>query len=102
MEIGLQYQHLKKEELEAIIDLMKDDMSELNVSIVCDDNARYVTKLRLEDDEITITLYKTGNKTLMIQGNMNTLFQMFLTYINELLGINKIKTVIDKVYKKKN
>lgn len=91
----------KKEELEAIIDLMKDDMSELNVSIVCDDNARYVTKLRLEDDEITITLYKTGNKTLMIQGNMNTLFQMFLTYINELLGINKIKTVIDKVYKKK-
>ena len=26
---------------------------------------------------------------------------MFLTYINELLGINKIKTVIDKVTKKK-
>lgn len=89
----------KKEELETIIDLMKEELSELKVNVTCDKDARYVSKLKLEEDEITITLYKTGNKTLMIQGSMSTLFQMFLTYINELLGIDKIKTVINKVCK---
>ena len=91
----------KKEELETIIELMQEDMSELDVENICDDKVRYVSKLRLENNEITITLYKTGNKTLMIQGSMNTLFQMFLTYINELLGINKIKAVISNIYRKK-
>lgn len=91
----------KKEELQTIIELMTKDMNELEVENIRDDQTRYVCKLRLEENEITITLYKTGNRTLMIQGSMNTVFQMFLTYINELLGINKIKSVISNVYRKK-
>ena len=91
----------KKEELETIISLMIEDMNELEVENMHDNQTKYVCKLKLEENEITITLYKTGNKTLMIQGSMNTVFQMFLTYINELLGINKIKAVIGNVYKKK-
>lgn len=92
--------YFEKKELDAIVELMSEETKELQIETRIDNKDKYMCKLILGEDEITITLYNTGNKILMIQGNMNVIFQMFLTYINELLGINKINTVIGNAYRK--
>lgn len=93
-------QNFKQDELETILELIKEDIPKAEVSDITNNNDKIVKKLKLDDNEITITLYKTGIRKILVQGKMGTIFQVFITYINELLGIDKVEPVIKNVYRK--
>lgn len=93
-------QNFKEDELQTILDLINEDIAEVEVLDITNNNSKIIKKIKLDDNEITITLYKTGTRKILVQGKMGTIFQVFITYVNELLGINKVEPVIKNVYRK--
>ena len=93
-------QSFKEDELETILELIKEDIPTAEVNNITNNDTKIIKKLKLDDNEITVTLYKTKNRKILVQGKMGTLFQVFITYINELLGIEKVEPIIKNVYRK--
>lgn len=79
-------QNFKEDELQTILDLINEDIAEVEVLDITNNNSKIIKKIKLDDNEITITLYKTGTRKILVQGKMGTIFQVFITYVNELLG----------------
>lgn len=93
-------QNFKIDELETILELIKEDISGVEILEITNNDCKLIKKLKLDNNEITITLYKSGKRKILVQGKMETIFQVFITYINELLGIDKVEPVIKNVYRK--
>jgi ribonuclease HI len=56
--------------------------------------------LTFEKNKLAVTLFKAGERKLLIQGNNSILFQMFTTYVNELKNINPDQ-IIGSAYRTK-
>jgi len=54
-----------------------------------------IYKLELDKYKLTVTLFKSGNKKLLVQGSNTILFQIFITYVNELIGVNADRVIAD-------
>ena len=91
----------EKENLNKIMNKMKKELEGIKVECKIQNEQKIIYKLKLEKNEITVTLFDNQNKLLLIQGSMNIVFQAFLTYINEILGLKKVKYAIGEAYKKK-
>ncbi len=79
--------YFKPDELQTIMNIISDDHTELNIKKNEKANST-VYKLELGKYKLTVTLFKSGNKKLLVQGSNTILFQIFITYINELKGVN--------------
>ncbi len=79
--------YFKLEELKTIINLLSENHSMITVKK--DEKANsLVYKLLLDDKKLSVTYFKTGKRKLLVQGANTILFQIFLTYVYELLGKN--------------
>lgn len=80
--------HFKQEDLNHVVSIIKEE----NHSIILNKEEKansFVYRLQLNKRKLTVTSYKTGAKKLLVQGAAeSTLFQIFVTYINEYLGFN--------------
>lgn len=85
-------------ELQAILDLMVEEHPEIQIE-KSEDSSRYIYRILLKKDRLTITLFKSGNKKLLIQGANKILLQMCIAYITELVGIEKIEQVLGSAYR---
>ena len=86
--------YFKIEELQAIIDLL----SEEHEDIVIEKNenpSSIVYRLNLDKNKLVVTWFKSGNKKILVQGVHSILFQLFITYINELLGVKEEQVFAD-------
>ncbi len=91
--------YFKPDELQIIIDLISEDHPELNA----EKNERansIVYKLHLDKYRLSVTLFKIGNKKLLVQGANTIVFQIFITYVFELIGV-KADRIIADAYRKK-
>lgn len=79
--------YFKPDELQTIMNIISDDHTELNIKKNEKANST-VYKLELGKYKLTVTLFKSGNKKLLVQGSNTILFQILITYINELKGVN--------------
>ena len=90
--------YFKPEELQTIIDLISEEHPELNV----EKNERansIVYKLCLDKNRLSVTLFKSGNRKLLVQGANTIVFQMLITYVYELIGV-KADRIIADAYRK--
>lgn len=86
--------YIKPDELQTIMNFISDDHVELNIGKNEKANST-VYKLELGKYKLTVTLFKSGNKKLLVQGSNTILFQIFITYINELKGVNADHVIAD-------
>lgn len=95
--------YFKQEDLQSIIELLKSEHDGINFNME-DSSSRIIYRLQYNKHKLTMTLFKTGERKLLIQGAADSLlFQMLTTTINELLGLdvdqvfgNAYRTKIDK------
>jgi len=86
--------YFKPDELQTIMNIISDDHTELNIEKNEKVNS-IVYKLELGKYKLTVTLFKSGNKKLLVQGSNTILFQIFITYVNELIGVNADRVIAD-------
>jgi len=90
--------YFKDSELQAVIDLLREEHSDVQVEPT-DTTVKTVYKLELYKDKLTITLFKSGNKKLLVQGANSLLLQMVVSFVSELLGIDKVEPILSDTYK---
>lgn len=88
----------KKEILDNILDSMKNEYDSLKITSD-DKQVSTVYKLLLAGNKITVTLFKSTQSKLLVQGANTVLFQMFITYVNEMLGSGSEVSLLEDVYK---
>lgn len=84
--------HIEDGEIQAILDLITEENT--NILVSGEQTAdRNVFRMTLDTEKLTITHYKTGKRKLLVQGSKSLLFQIFISYISDLLGIENIDAV---------
>jgi len=86
--------YFKEVELQTIFDLISEDYSEIQIDRTVNANS-IIYKLALDKNKLFVTLFKSGNRKLLVQGANTILFQVFVTYVNELIGVKEERVFAD-------
>ena len=90
--------HFESKELKSVLDLLKEEHTDTIIDSI-DDDSKTIYKLRLFKDKLTITLFKSGNRKILVQGSNSLLLQMVISFVSELVGIDKIEPILSSTYK---
>jgi ribonuclease HI len=86
-------------DLKTILDMITEDHPEIGI-VPAEESAKFIYRLILEKNRLTVTVFRTGGRKLLVQGNNSILFQIFTTYINELKDVNA-EQIISSAYRTK-
>lgn len=89
--------YFKDSELQAVIDLLCEENSDTQIEPV-DTDLKTIYKLTLYKNKLTITLFKSGNSKLLVQGANSLLLQMVISFVSELLGVDKVEPILRDTY----
>jgi ribonuclease HI len=90
---------IETEKIKSIIKIMKSEIEALETEEIDEPNKlRY--NLTFANQKLTVTLYKTSRKNLLVRGQESILFQVFVTYLNEHVEI-VIEKVLSDAYRKR-
>lgn len=84
------------------MDLLKDEYGECRVDIASVNSAnndKLVYKVNGNGDCLTITLYKTGKKKILIQGKDSTLFRVLIAVVVELYDKEHVEQILENAYR---
>lgn len=84
------------EEVVTLISIIQNDYTNINVTKMSEDK-RITFKLKMDNSVLSVTIFKTG--TVLVQGRMNALFQIFTSYFTELIDEKEIVPVLKNAYK---
>lgn len=84
-------------ELHSVLDLLREEHSDTKIETL-ETDSKIVHKLSLYQDKLTITLFKSGKKKILVQGANSLLLQMVISFIFELVGIDKVEPVLSDAY----
>ncbi len=90
--------YFKDEELQIILAMMQAEYPEISIDRAEKTNSTSY-RIAFEGKKLTVNFFKGGTKKLLVQGAHTILFQIFITYINELLGI-KGERIFRDAYRK--
>lgn len=91
--------HIESVDLEVILDIMTQEEPSIKI-IKNNTSIKNTYKLELNNDKLTITSFHSGKKTLLVQGKINLLFQVFTAYIQDLLDNSTISILLSNAYRK--
>lgn len=90
--------YFKQEDFNAIVDLIKE--SDEGITHTISSTAiKDIYKFRLNRDSVTVTLFKSGQKKLLLQGKNNYLFQILTATIVELYDDTHIEQILGSAYR---
>ncbi|AID45410.1 Ribonuclease HI-related protein [Candidatus Arthromitus sp. SFB-mouse-NL] len=92
---------IKNKDLINIFEIMKENLPDLSIendSTKCDKILYRLVLNENKKQKLTVTEYQRKNK-ILIQGSMNDIFAVLITYINELLEPDKVHDFLDGVTK---
>lgn len=87
------------DDLKTILDRMMEDHPEISIAPT-EESAKFVYRLTFERNRLTVTVFGTGERKLLVQGDNSILFQIFTTYVNELKDVNADQ-IIGSAYRTK-
>lgn len=91
--------HISKDSFQSIIDLLKEEYTNLS-SIVNDYDSKSIYKLTLNNDCLTVTIFNSNMHKLLVQGKPSLLFQILISYISELENIDTVDKIMSNAYRK--
>ncbi len=90
--------YFKQEDFNAIVDLIKE--SDEGITHTISSTAiKDIYKFRLNRDSVTVTLFKSGQKKLLLQGKNNYLFQILTATIVELYDDTHVEQILGSAYR---
>lgn len=90
---------VRDEDLNAILDLVKSDYPNAQVTMENDTAIKACYRIVLDGKRITVSHYKSAASKVVIQGEPSGIFQIFIAYIVELLGIDA-DAILSSAYRK--
>lgn len=90
--------YFKQDDFDAFIELVK----EFNRGITSASSpyaGKNIYKIRLDKDVVTVTLYKTGQQKLLLQGKNSFLFQIITATIVELYEESHVEQILGSAYR---
>ena len=88
----------KQDDFNAFIELINESNEGINYTITSNPG-KEIYKFRLNRDAVTVTLYKTGQKKLLLQGKNNYLFQIITSTIVELYDDTHVEQILGNAYR---
>jgi ribonuclease HI len=90
--------HFDGNELQAVISLLVEEHHGTQID-KSESALKVIYKLKLNKDKVVITLFKSGNRKILVQGANSLLLQMIISFISELVGIDKIEPILSSAYR---
>lgn len=91
--------HISKEDFQAVMDLIKEEYTDLS-DVVTDYDGKSIYRLTLNTDSLTATVFKSSSRKLLVQGKPSLLFQIVISYISELENVNNVDKIMSSAYRK--
>lgn len=90
--------YFKQDDFEAFIRLIEE--SDENITYkVTNVQDKTIYKFRLKSDSVTVTLFKTGQHKLLLQGKNSYLFQIITASIVELYDDSQVEQILENAYR---
>jgi viroplasmin and RNaseH domain-containing protein len=86
-------------DLDAIVDLIKEEFPEIATEKI-DTGTKVQYKLKLNNKKLSAILFNNGKHQLLVQGADSILFQIFVAYLLDLFGIDKVDYILKDAYRK--
>lgn len=90
--------YFKQDDFNAIVDLIKESDEGITHTITST-AIKDIYKFKLNRDSVTVTLFKSGQKKLLLQGKNNYLFQIITASIVELYDDTHVEQILGNAYR---
>jgi len=90
--------YFKQDDFDAFVELIEDSDEEIS-HIVSTKPDKLIYKFKLRTDSVTVTLFKTGQHKLLLQGKNNYLFQIITATIVELYDDSQVEQILGNAYR---
>ena len=92
------YPVLRQDDFDAFIEIIEDSDGSITHTIASNPY-KNIYKFRLNSDSVTVTLFKTGQHKLLLQGKNNYLFQVITAIIIELYDDSQVEQILGNAYR---
>ncbi len=89
--------YFKESELQTVLDLLIEEHPKTEYEKT-DTDSKTTYRLKLNNDKLTITLFKSGYKKILVQGANSLLQQIVISFICELVEIDEVEPILSKAY----
>lgn len=90
--------YFKQDDFEAFVNIIEESDSDVShLTLVKSD--RLIYKFNLKTDSVTVTLFKTGQHKLLLQGKNSYLFQIITATIVELYDDSHVEQILGNAYR---
>lgn len=90
--------YFSQDDFQAFADIIIENDSNINYEVK-DYTNKKIYKFVLNSDTVTVTLFKSGHKSLLVQGKNTYLFQVIATSIVELDDNSKVEQILGSAYR---
>lgn len=90
--------YFKQDDFKAFVELIEESDGDISHTILNKPD-KLIYKFILKTDSVTVTLFKTGQHKLLLQGKNNCLFQIITATIVELYDDIKIEQILGNAYR---
>lgn len=90
--------NFKKQDFDALIELMQEADPNIHFTYT-DVGTKHVYRFTYGKDNVTVSLFKSGNKKLLVQGKNTFLFQVIAAYIIEVEEGSSVEQLLGSAYR---
>lgn len=90
--------YFEQDDFDAFVGLIEDSDGDIS-HIVSTKPDKLIYKFKLRADSVTVTLFKTGQHKLLLQGKNNCLFQIITATIVELYDDSQVEQILGNAYR---
>ena len=90
--------YFKQDDFDAFVELIEDSDEEIS-HIVSTKPDKLIYKFKLRTDSVTVTLFKTGQHKLLLQGKNYYIFQIITATIVELYDDSQVEQILGNAYR---
>lgn len=90
--------YFKQDDFNAFVELIEESDERITHTLTSD-LGKNIYKFKLDREVITVTLFKTGQHKLLLQGKNNYLFQIIMATIIELYDASHVEQILGNAYR---
>ncbi len=88
----------EEDDFQSLIDLIREENSNITI-VVQECSTKNIYRFNLDQHNLVVTLFKSKNRKLLVQGKNSVLFQIVISIISELEHIEKIESILSSAYR---
>lgn len=90
--------HFKEEDFAALVALIQEENASISIQTT-NYPAKIIHKFELDGSKVVATWFNSKNQKVLVQGENSLLFQMIVSIVADLEGIDKVETILSNAYR---